>query len=185
MRIYITHFFLLDGTGVLPSCPSSAFCTKSVIFEVLTTKMAGRVAFGEKTKYLFRQRKETIMGIAIGGQNFHIFVKSSESIEEQRWGTPPPMDQLTAPYGPGTIPKSIWRYVADHRAYVPKAPRTRGGTLPKSILCELRIDTRSNFYYPRDLGHNLFILVVEGYFKSSISKATSPNILTRGATMTQ
>ena len=86
MRIYLTHFFLLDGTGVLPSCPSSAFCTKSVIFEVLTTKMAGRVAFGEKTKYLFRQRKETIMGIAIGGQNFHIFVKSSESIEEQRWG---------------------------------------------------------------------------------------------------
>ena len=86
MRIYITHFFLLDGTSILPSCPSSAFCTKSVIFEVLTTKMAGRVAFGEKTKYLFRQRKETIMGIAIGGQNFHIFVKSSESIEieEQR-----------------------------------------------------------------------------------------------------
>ena len=79
MRIYITHFFLLDGTGVLPSCPSSAFCTKSVIFEVLTTKMAGRVAFGEKTKYLFRQREGTIMGIAIGGQNFHIIVKSSES----------------------------------------------------------------------------------------------------------
>ena len=81
MRIYITHFFLLDGTGVLPSCPSSAFCTKSVIFEVLTTKMAGRVAFGKKTKYLFCQRKETIMGIAIGGQNFHIIVKSSESRE--------------------------------------------------------------------------------------------------------
>ena len=81
MRIYITHFFLLDGTGVLPSCPSSAFCTKSVIFEVLTTKMAGRVAFGEKTKYLFRQREGTIMGIAIGGQNFHIIVKSSESRE--------------------------------------------------------------------------------------------------------
>ena len=79
MRIYITHFFLLDGTGVLPSCPSSAFCTKSVIFEVLTTKMAGRVAFGEKTKYLFRQREGTIMGIAIGGQNFHIIVKSLES----------------------------------------------------------------------------------------------------------
>ena len=83
MRIYITHFFLLDGTGVLPSCPSSAFCTKSVIFEVLTTKMAGRVAFGEKTKYLFRQREETIMGIAIGGQNFHVFVKSSVF---KRWG---------------------------------------------------------------------------------------------------
>ena len=79
MRIYITHFFLLSGIGVLPSCPSSAFCTKSVIFEVLTTKMAGRVAFGEKTKYLFRQREGTIMGIAIGGQNFHIIVKSSES----------------------------------------------------------------------------------------------------------
>ena len=47
-----------------------------MIFEVLTTKMAGRVAFGEKTKYLFRQREETIMGIAIGGQNFHVFVKS-------------------------------------------------------------------------------------------------------------
>ena len=49
----------------------------AVIFEVLTTKMAGRVAFGEKTKYLFRQREETIMGIAIGGQNFHVFIKSS------------------------------------------------------------------------------------------------------------
>ena len=43
--------------------------------------MAGRVAFGEKTKYLFRQREGTIMGIAIGGQNFHIIVKSSESRE--------------------------------------------------------------------------------------------------------
>ena len=41
--------------------------------------MAGRGAFSKKTKHLFRQRKETIMGIAIGGQNFHISVKSSES----------------------------------------------------------------------------------------------------------
>ena len=55
----------------------------AVIFEVLTTKMAGRVAFGKKTKYLFRQREETIMGIAIGGQNFHVFVKLSVF---KRWG---------------------------------------------------------------------------------------------------
>ena len=48
-----------------------------MIFEVLTTKMAGRVAFGKKTKYLFRQREETTMVVAIGGQNFHIFVKLS------------------------------------------------------------------------------------------------------------
>ena len=75
MRIHITHFFLLHGTGVLPLVSIVSVLHKiehAVIFEVLTTKMAGRVAFGEKTKYLFRQREETTMGIAIGGQHFHV-----------------------------------------------------------------------------------------------------------------
>ena len=45
-----------------------------LIFEVLTTKMAGRVAFGKKTRYLFRQMEGTIMGIDRRA-NFLIFVK--------------------------------------------------------------------------------------------------------------
>ena len=39
-----------------------------MVFEVLTMKMVGRVAFGEKTRILFRQRKGRIMGVATGGR---------------------------------------------------------------------------------------------------------------------
>ena len=53
----------------------------AVIFEVLTTKMAGRVAFGEKTKYLFRQREETIMGIAMYEGKISMF-SSNRHIQE-------------------------------------------------------------------------------------------------------
>ena len=70
--------------------------------------MAGRVAFGEKTKYLFRQRKETIMGIAIGGQNFHIFVKSSESRDEGDRGS---RRLLLRPSAVIVIPASARTYI--------------------------------------------------------------------------
>ena len=43
-----------------------------MVFEVLTMKMVGRVAFGEKTRILFRQRKGRIMGVATGGRKINI-----------------------------------------------------------------------------------------------------------------
>ena len=39
-----------------------------MVFEVLTMKMAGRVAFGEKVRFLLRQGEGRIMGVAIGGR---------------------------------------------------------------------------------------------------------------------
>ena len=59
MRRCITHIIRRHCRGVLPPRSSSPFWANwpSVVFEVLTMEMAGRVAFGEKVRLYFSKER--------------------------------------------------------------------------------------------------------------------------------